>query len=74
MGLAELTPALKKRLLTVLTIRLTVKGEERVLFDVLAKLALSLASVIEGRRRSLILPEWGTSPQSQIPTTDPEEP
>jgi CRISPR-associated protein Cas1 len=58
MGMADLTPALKKRLLAVLLLRLELKGEQRTLFDVLAKLALSLASVIEGRRNALLLPEW----------------
>jgi len=74
MGMADLTPALKKRLLTVLTIRLTVKGEDRVLFDILARLALSLAGVIEARRKTLILPEWGAPPVPETPTADPGEP
>lgn len=74
LGMAELTPALKKRLLDVLTIRLKVRGEERGLFDVLSRLALSLAGVIEGRRKTLILPDWGNSPPTQVQLADPEEP
>ncbi len=58
MGVAELTPVLKKRLLAILTRRLTLDGESRGLLDVLARLSISLASVIEGRRKTLSLPQW----------------
>ncbi len=68
-GYSELTPAFKKRLLGVLTIRLKLGDEERGLFDVLSKLALSLASVIEGRRKTLILPQWDHPPTAGLPPT-----
>jgi len=72
---AELTPARKKRLLSVLTLRLHLGGEERGLFDTVAHVALSLAGVIEGRRNNLILPQWGDAPTPAPPTdTDAEEP
>jgi CRISPR-associated protein Cas1 len=73
-GLAELTPLLKKRLLEVLTIRLNVGGEDRGLFDVLCRLALSLAGVIEGRRKTLVLPTWGELPKPSNLPPGPEEP
>ncbi len=63
---AELTPDLKKRLLAILTKRLNVKGEERDLFDVIKRLALSLAAVIEGRRKVLVIPEWGKTQSGQL--------
>jgi len=69
-AMAELTPELKKRLLTILNTRLSVGGEARGLFDVLARLALSLAAVIEGRRKTLQLPDW----RVPAPGSDPEGP
>ena len=74
MGMAELTPVLKKRLLAVLMIRLKIKDEQRVMFDVLARLALSLAGVIEGRRKTLVLPEWKASTQDLPGAAELEEP
>ena len=57
-GMSELTPIIKKRLLEILTLRLKLGDEDRGLFDVLSILALSLASVLETRRKSLVLPHW----------------
>ncbi len=68
LGMAELTPAIKQRLLQILKIRLVLADEERGIFDVLTRLSLSLASVIEGRRKSLALPDWSlAAPPDQQP-------
>ena len=48
----------KKEILSTLTGRLTIKNEERTLFDVLARLASSLALVFEGRKKKLSLPDF----------------
>jgi CRISPR-associated protein Cas1 len=74
MGTAEMTPAIKKRLLGVLTTRVDLGGEARGLFDVLSRLAMSLAAVIEGRRKTLILPDWGVSAAPAPPSAGPGEP
>ncbi len=58
LALGELTPDIKKELLGVLALRLRLGDADRVLFDVLAKVAGSLAAVIENRRRRLIVPDW----------------
>ena len=72
MGMAVLTPVLKKRLLAILTSRLTLDGEIRGMFDVLARLSISLASVIEGRRKTLTLPQWEIPvPRSKVAPEHP---
>lgn len=54
----SLTSEVKRDLMELLRDRVEVGGECRVLFDALTRLALSLAAVLEGRRKSLVLPEW----------------
>lgn len=72
MGMAVLAPVLKKRLLAILTSRLTLDGEIRGMFDVLARLSISLASVIEGRRKTLTLPQWEIPvPRSKVAPEHP---
>jgi CRISPR/Cas system-associated endonuclease Cas1 len=53
----ELNPKTKAVLLGALLDRFTVTGEERSLFDILARTASSLVQVFAGKRRSLLLPE-----------------
>ncbi len=45
-------------LLGALAGRLRLKGESRTLFDVLGRVAASLAQVYQGKRKKLQLPEW----------------
>lgn len=54
---AELTPKVKSALLGALLDRFTIKGEERSLFDILARTASSLAQVFARKRKTLLLPE-----------------
>lgn len=56
LSMGELTPAIKKELLHLLQLRVPLHGQHRLLFDALARSALSLAAVIEGRARTLRLP------------------
>jgi CRISPR-associated protein Cas1 len=53
----ELDPKTKAVLLGALLVRFTVNGEERSLFDILARTASSLVQVFAGKRRALLLPE-----------------
>jgi len=55
---AMMTPTIKKKLLEVVQRRVTIGGEDRVLFDAISRSALSLAGVFEGRRKRIELPEW----------------
>jgi CRISPR-associated protein Cas1 len=73
LGMAELSPTLKQRLLGVLQVRLVLAGEERSLFDVLNRLSLSLASVLEVRRKALLLPDFATAASDAPPTHPPDE-
>jgi CRISPR-associated protein Cas1 len=57
--IAELSPPLKRRLMELVQVRVSMGGESRVLFDGLVRMSMSLAGVYEGRRRKLLLPEWG---------------
>ncbi len=54
---APLDTGAKGALIGALTERLQVKGEQRTLFDVLARSASSLVGVFEGTRKRLLLPE-----------------
>jgi CRISPR-associated protein Cas1 len=53
-----MTPDTKRRLLEIVQQRVSVGGERRLLFDAMTRSALSLAAVLEGRRKRLELPEW----------------
>ncbi|MEJ5342072.1 MAG: type II CRISPR-associated endonuclease Cas1 [Thermogutta sp.] len=55
---AELTPEVKSRLLRFLEERYFLEGESRTLFDVLSRIAASLADVFLKKRRDLLLPDW----------------
>lgn len=54
---APLDAATKSALIGPMTGRLTIKGESRTMFDVLARLAASLAACFLGQRNKLNLPE-----------------
>ena len=56
---AEFDRETKQRLLGPLTGRLDFETEQRTLFDVLARLASSLAAVFAGERKDLALPSPG---------------
>lgn len=60
---AELTPTVKRELLTPLTGRVMLDGEQRTLFDVLGTVAASLAEVFMGNARRLTLPELSAGPR-----------
>jgi len=55
---AEMEKKLKARLIDVTNQRFDIAGEQRTLFDALAKLALSVASVFEGRGDRATLPDF----------------
>ncbi|HQE82818.1 MAG TPA: type II CRISPR-associated endonuclease Cas1 [Candidatus Hydrogenedentes bacterium] len=55
--LAALTPQAKAALIGPLMQRFTVKGEERSLFDIAARAAVSLTKMFAGAAKSLVLPE-----------------
>jgi CRISPR-associated protein Cas1 len=52
-----LTSEAKADLLEALTARVELEGERRTLFDAAARCAQSLAAVVEGKAKSLLLPE-----------------
>ena len=52
----------KAALLSALTGRLTLDGESRTLFDIVARTASSLAAVFAGKRKGLVLPEVRDGP------------
>ena len=53
-----LTPAVKQMIISDLTGRYMINGEQRTLFDVAAALASSLADVFLGKAEKLLLPKW----------------
>ncbi len=53
-----LTPAVKQTIISDLTGRYMIDGEQRTLFDVAAALASSLADVFLGKAEKLVLPKW----------------
>lgn len=55
---AELTPEIKARLLSFAEERYDLDGERRTLFDVLHRVAASLAEVFLKRTAHLLLPKW----------------
>ncbi len=54
----ELEPAAKQHIISDLTVRYVVDGEQRTLFDTAARMASSLADVFLGSRGELELPDW----------------
>ena len=52
-----LTPQAKAALIEPLMARFTVNGEQRTLFDITARLAVSLTKMFAGKARTLVLPE-----------------
>ncbi len=57
-GEMSLTPEMKRALVDAITLRVQTEDEERTLFDSCARTARSLARVVMGVRRTLVLPEW----------------
>lgn len=55
---AALSPEIKGRLLSFLEDRYQFEGEKRTIFDVLSRIAASLADVFLKQRQDLMLPEW----------------
>jgi CRISPR-associated protein Cas1 len=57
----ELNPSAKRHLITALMRRYAIEDEDRSLFDIAARTAVSLVRVFEGTGRSLALPDfpWG---------------
>ncbi|MEQ8209567.1 MAG: type II CRISPR-associated endonuclease Cas1 [Lacipirellulaceae bacterium] len=53
----ELTPAVKQRLIKSLLVRAKLEGEQRTVFDAMARTASSLAEVFLGEREKIVLPE-----------------
>lgn len=57
---APLDKTSKAELIGALTARYRFDGEERMLFDILARLGSSLVQVLNGERRELVLPQFET--------------
>lgn len=55
---AEMSPQLKADLLAFVQRRLCLEGQQRSLFDVLARLAGTLADVFQKKRSQLLFPDW----------------
>lgn len=55
--LDDLTPKAKAALIQPLMGRFTVKGEERTLFDIAARLAVSLTKMFAGKTKTLLVPQ-----------------
>jgi len=56
---SELTPEIKLQLLAFLEERYSFEGQSRTIFDVLTRIASSLADVFLRRQKVLALPDWG---------------
>lgn len=52
-------PAAKQWIVADLTARYLVEGQQRTLFETVARMASSLADVFLGRGKGLLLPDWG---------------
>ena len=57
-GFSGLEPAAKQYLINELTGRYMIGGEQRTLFDTVARLAGSLADVFLGNAQRLEMPDW----------------
>ena len=54
----ELDKGLKQQLIEAVTFRLPFNGEHRTGFDCLSRVATSLADVLDGNRKELLLPDF----------------
>ncbi len=54
----QLEAAAKQHIISDLTVRYVVDGEQRTLFDTAARMASSLADVFMGEREEMELPDW----------------
>ena len=54
----QLGAAAKQHIISDLTVRYVVDGEQRTLFDTAARMASSLADVFMGEREEMELPDW----------------
>lgn len=62
----ELVREAKQAVLQALLGRLTLEGEQRTLFDCVARSAVSLVQVLQGQRKKVLFPEMGGKPAGAL--------